>query len=106
MKTSKETGENPSPTRPELETNGNGSDASAAPRTKRSPRTRREPASVPSDDSPAGEHSDVTENFDKPLILKALIAARNGDFSSRLPSEWTGLDGKIADTFNEIMLAN
>jgi hypothetical protein len=31
---------------------------------------------------------------------------RNGDFSVRLPSAWTGLSGKIADTFNEIVAAN
>src|SRR5690242_3266590 len=26
-----------------------------------------------------------------------------GDFSVRLPSDWTGLDGKIADIFNEMV---
>jgi HAMP domain-containing protein/CheY-like chemotaxis protein/signal transduction histidine kinase len=31
---------------------------------------------------------------------------RNGDFSVRLPGSWTGLAGKIADTFNEIVSAN
>jgi HAMP domain-containing protein/signal transduction histidine kinase/DNA-binding response OmpR family regulator len=31
---------------------------------------------------------------------------RDGDFSVRLPGSWTGLDGKIADTFNEIVAAN
>jgi len=31
---------------------------------------------------------------------------RNGDFSVRLPGYWTGLAGKIADTFNEIVAAN
>ncbi len=29
-----------------------------------------------------------------------------GDFSVRLPSDWSGIDGKIADTFNEIVAAN
>ena len=33
-------------------------------------------------------------------------AVRDGDFSVRLPGDWTGLDGKIADTFNEIVAAN
>ncbi len=31
---------------------------------------------------------------------------RDGDFSVRLPGAWTGLEGKIADTFNEIVSAN
>ncbi|HEX4156344.1 MAG TPA: HAMP domain-containing protein [Acidobacteriaceae bacterium] len=31
---------------------------------------------------------------------------RDGDFSARLPSTWTGLEGKVADTFNEIVSAN
>ena len=33
-------------------------------------------------------------------------AVKNGDFSVRLPGDWTGLHGKIADTFNEIVTAN
>src|SRR5687767_5309416 len=39
-------------------------------------------------------------------LLRALQAIRNGDFSVRLPGEWTGLAGKIADTFNDIVIAN
>src|ERR1700726_3806652 len=31
---------------------------------------------------------------------------RDGDFSVRLPGAWTGLPGKIADTFNEIVAGN
>ena len=31
---------------------------------------------------------------------------RDGDFSVRLPGDWTGFDGKIADTFNEIAATN
>ena len=37
-------------------------------------------------------------------LLQALLAMRDGDFSVRLPGDWTGLDGKIADTFNEIVV--
>jgi signal transduction histidine kinase len=39
-------------------------------------------------------------------LLGALQAVRDGDFSVRLPGSWTGVDGKIADTFNEIVAAN
>ena len=36
-------------------------------------------------------------------VLYALTAFRNGEFSRRLPVEWTGVHGKIADVFNEIL---
>jgi HAMP domain-containing protein/CheY-like chemotaxis protein/signal transduction histidine kinase len=39
-------------------------------------------------------------------LLRALQAVRDGDFSVRLPGDQTGIAGKIADTFNEIMVAN
>jgi HAMP domain-containing protein/CheY-like chemotaxis protein/signal transduction histidine kinase len=39
-------------------------------------------------------------------LLHALQAMRNGDFSVRLPGEWIGINGKIADTFNEIVAIN
>jgi HAMP domain-containing protein/CheY-like chemotaxis protein/signal transduction histidine kinase len=40
------------------------------------------------------------------LILTSLRTMRDGDFSVRLPSSWVGLEGKIADTFNDIVAAN
>jgi HAMP domain-containing protein/CheY-like chemotaxis protein/signal transduction histidine kinase len=39
-------------------------------------------------------------------LLRVLHAVRDGDFSVRLPGDWTGLEGKIADTVNEIITAN
>ncbi|MGE0164154.1 MAG: HAMP domain-containing protein [Dongiaceae bacterium] len=39
-------------------------------------------------------------------LLQALQAVRVGDFSVRLPGDQTGLTGKIADTFNDIVAAN
>jgi HAMP domain-containing protein/CheY-like chemotaxis protein/signal transduction histidine kinase len=39
-------------------------------------------------------------------ILAGLQTMRDGDFSVRLPGTWTGLSGKIADTFNDIVAAN
>jgi HAMP domain-containing protein/CheY-like chemotaxis protein/signal transduction histidine kinase len=39
-------------------------------------------------------------------ILAALETMREGDFSVRLPVVWTGMEGKIADTFNDIVAAN
>ncbi len=40
------------------------------------------------------------------VILAGLQTMRDGDFSVRLPGDWTGLAGKIADTFNDIVTAN
>ena len=39
-------------------------------------------------------------------ILRSLKTMKDGDFSVRLPVSWTGLPGKIADNFNEIVTAN
>src|ERR1700692_2781015 len=45
-------------------------------------------------------------SVDLSVILGALNTMRDGDFSVRLPVSWTGLAGKVADTFNEIVAAN
>ncbi len=39
-------------------------------------------------------------------VLQSLETMKNGDFSVRLPVTWSGLPGKIADNFNEIVSAN
>src|SRR3989441_714687 len=41
-----------------------------------------------------------------PSFLRALKAVRQGDFSARLPDHWTGVAGKVADTFNEVVELN
>jgi HAMP domain-containing protein/signal transduction histidine kinase/DNA-binding response OmpR family regulator len=40
--------------------------------------------------------------LDPKLLLKTLRAFRRGDFSARLPSDLTGIDGEIAEAFNDI----
>src|SRR5262245_54911006 len=42
------------------------------------------------------------EQFANQLLL-AMLAFRNGDFSARLPANLTGIEGKIADAFNEVI---
>ena len=44
--------------------------------------------------------------LDKGQLLAALLAFKKGDFSVRLPSDLEGMDGKIADAFNEVMDRN
>ena len=54
--------------------------------------------------SPSGISLDT--EFNPAVLLAALQSMRNGDFSVRLPGDWTGLAGKIADTFNDVVIAN
>src|SRR5436190_20614730 len=46
------------------------------------------------------------DRLDQKKLLAALSAFRRGDFSVRLPDDWTGLAGKVADTFNEVIGMN
>jgi HAMP domain-containing protein/signal transduction histidine kinase/DNA-binding response OmpR family regulator len=48
----------------------------------------------------------VVEAFDTSVLLKALVAFRDGDFSVRLPVDQVGVAGKIADTLNDIFMLN
>jgi HAMP domain-containing protein/signal transduction histidine kinase len=45
-------------------------------------------------------------DFDSGQLLAALMAFKRGDFSARLPEDWTGVPGKIADTFNTVIETN
>lgn len=53
-----------------------------------------------------GKHPTVSAELDLSKLLLALQSVRDGDFSVRLASDQTGLAGKVADTFNEIVTAN
>ncbi|HZN53909.1 MAG TPA: HAMP domain-containing protein, partial [Candidatus Polarisedimenticolaceae bacterium] len=44
--------------------------------------------------------------LDRRQLLRALQRVRSGDFTVQLPGDWTGVDGEIAETFNEIVAAN
>ena len=50
--------------------------------------------------------SDKIDGLDGKQLLAALIALKKGDFSTRMPPDWTGLAGKIADTLNDIIETN
>ncbi len=53
--------------------------------------------------TPNGQDGESTHLHD---LLAGLQAMRMGDFSVRLPGDRTGISGKIADTFNEIVASN
>ena len=44
--------------------------------------------------------------LDTKQLLAALVAFKRGDFSTRLPDDWAGVAGKIADTFNDVVATN
>jgi CheY-like chemotaxis protein/HAMP domain-containing protein len=43
------------------------------------------------------------ERLDSAALLQVLMAFRDGDFTARLPADWTGVAGKVADTVNEVI---
>ncbi|HEX3314172.1 MAG TPA: HAMP domain-containing protein, partial [Gemmataceae bacterium] len=47
-----------------------------------------------------GENGDSREGHLR-LILTAMLSFREGNFSVRLPMEWSGIDGRIAEAFNQ-----
>ena len=55
------------------------------------------------EDGPVGS----TQKIENPrALLRALMAAREGDFSVRLPADAAGIEGRVAEAFNEIMISN
>src|SRR5947208_3139864 len=54
---------------------------------------------------PRGSRTNGSE-LDTRQLLAALTAFKRGDFTRRLPDDWTGVAGKIADTFNDVIRTN
>src|SRR6266516_6010506 len=46
------------------------------------------------------------KELDAKQLLAALMAFKRGDFSARLPDDWTGVAGKVADTLNDVIATN
>ncbi|WP_038972657.1 HAMP domain-containing protein [Bradyrhizobium genomosp. III] len=55
---------------------------------------------------PKPKPNGVSDPDSRAELLLALQAMRSGDFSVRMSGDYLGIDGKIADTFNEIIAAN
>jgi HAMP domain-containing protein/signal transduction histidine kinase/CheY-like chemotaxis protein len=53
-----------------------------------------------------GAQKPGTDQLSKKILLTALIALKKGDFTARLPVDLPGMDGKIADAFNEVVELN
>jgi signal transduction histidine kinase/CheY-like chemotaxis protein/HAMP domain-containing protein len=50
----------------------------------------------------SGTHGEL----DQDVLLAVLSAVKGGDFSVRMPLGWTGVPGKVADAFNDVIAAN
>ena len=50
------------------------------------------------------QHS--SDTLDRGALLQALRAYRKGDFSVRLPMNLVGIDGEIAQSFNDVVEMN
>jgi signal transduction histidine kinase/HAMP domain-containing protein/ActR/RegA family two-component response regulator len=48
----------------------------------------------------------MTDELDGAVLLSVLSDVKHGDFSVRMPLDWTGLAGKVADTLNDVIAAN
>jgi len=46
------------------------------------------------------------DGLDSKQLLAALMAFKRGDFKVRLPDDWIGVGGKIADAFNDVIGTN
>jgi hypothetical protein len=46
------------------------------------------------------------QTVDVKVLLGVLADVRGGDFTARMPLEWTGVAGKVADGLNDIIIAN
>ena len=46
-------------------------------------------------------HSADSADTRSRVILNAMVAFRDGNFSVRLPADWAGIDGRIAEAFNQ-----
>jgi len=49
------------------------------------------------------EQMDSVNEQDTRQLLQVLMAVKRGDFTIRMPDDWAGINGKIADTLNEII---
>ena len=43
---------------------------------------------------------------DAKTLLNVLAEVKGGDFTARMPLDWTGVAGKVADGFNDVIIAN
>jgi hypothetical protein len=72
---------------------------------KSSARSRSRTASTAASANP-GANGSTPADDQALLLLEAMMSFRNGSFGVRLPVGWTGVYGKIADAFNDVLIMN
>src|SRR5947209_13092089 len=55
---------------------------------------------------PTATDGTATDGTAMTALLGALLALRKGKAGVRLPADWTGVAGKVADAFNEVVEQN
>jgi signal transduction histidine kinase/HAMP domain-containing protein len=53
-----------------------------------------------------GEAAGLPDVLDTRVVLGFLAQVHSGDFTARMPLDWTGLPGKVADGLNDLVIAN
>jgi signal transduction histidine kinase/HAMP domain-containing protein/ActR/RegA family two-component response regulator len=48
----------------------------------------------------------LADTVDAKVLLSVLAQVKGGDFTARMPLEWTGVAGKVADGLNDVIIAN
>jgi signal transduction histidine kinase/HAMP domain-containing protein/ActR/RegA family two-component response regulator len=56
--------------------------------------------------SPEGTTKPSLDDLDAKAFLSVLARVKEGDFTARMPLDWTGAVGKIADSLNEVIVTN
>ena len=72
-------------------------------KTKSTPASSLAPSFAARPQAGSGHGDGAATVLTMPQILLAMLAFRSGDFTQRLPAQWTGVEGKIADAFNDIL---
>ena len=54
----------------------------------------------------SGAPVDLTDAIDVKILLSVLAQVKGGDFTARMPLEWTGVAGKAAAGLNDVIIAN
>ncbi len=55
---------------------------------------------------PLSDPETITDAGDPKILLSVLARVKGGDFSARMPLDWTGVAGKVADCLNDVIIAN
>jgi signal transduction histidine kinase/CheY-like chemotaxis protein/HAMP domain-containing protein len=48
----------------------------------------------------------ITDDIDAGTLLSVLAQVKGGDFTARMPLDWSGIAGKVADSINDVVIAN